>query len=208
MKTQKKTRKAWTLQHAPQHHLKQAQKNKHSVDSQLQSPLTDLVLTQKINEQWLTLWFSSRHRQSSQQFIKHTHWGFLLFLNFWASTFIVVCLWLSEIQATKFSITSFPIHFTVSPAAERLRYILGDEEEAMPTPTLFTEMDTLQHEGDELEWKESARYKNTLTKASQMPSVLQQLETQNHFSSVAQWFQNNYVSINTPCTIIIIWSLS
>lgn len=28
----------------------------------------------------------------------------------------------------------------------------------MPTPTLFTEMDTLQREGDELEWKESARY--------------------------------------------------
>ncbi|XP_060762628.1 electrogenic sodium bicarbonate cotransporter 4 isoform X2 [Neoarius graeffei] len=46
----------------------------------------------------------------------------------------------------------------MSPAAERLRYILGDEEDAMPTPTLFTEMDTLQHEGDELEWKESARW--------------------------------------------------
>uniref|UniRef100_A0A8D3DNQ1 Anion exchange protein n=1 Tax=Scophthalmus maximus TaxID=52904 RepID=A0A8D3DNQ1_SCOMX len=28
----------------------------------------------------------------------------------------------------------------------------------MPTPTLFTEMDTLQREGDELEWKESARW--------------------------------------------------
>ncbi|XP_046698042.1 electrogenic sodium bicarbonate cotransporter 4 isoform X2 [Silurus meridionalis] len=47
---------------------------------------------------------------------------------------------------------------TMSPAAERLRYILGDEEDAMPTPTLFTEMDTLQHEGDELEWRESARW--------------------------------------------------
>ncbi|XP_051976874.1 electrogenic sodium bicarbonate cotransporter 4-like [Xyrauchen texanus] len=47
---------------------------------------------------------------------------------------------------------------TMSPAAERLRYILGDEEETMPTPTLFTEMDTLQHEGDELEWRESARW--------------------------------------------------
>lgn len=50
----------------------------------------------------------------------------------------------------------------MSPAAERLRYILGDDEETMPTPTLFTEMDTLQHEGDELEWRESARYENTL----------------------------------------------
>uniref|UniRef100_A0A8C9TBD7 Anion exchange protein n=1 Tax=Scleropages formosus TaxID=113540 RepID=A0A8C9TBD7_SCLFO len=45
----------------------------------------------------------------------------------------------------------------ISPAAERLRYILGDEDDA-PTPTLFTEMDTLQHEGGELEWRESARW--------------------------------------------------
>ncbi|XP_041089687.1 electrogenic sodium bicarbonate cotransporter 4-like isoform X2 [Polyodon spathula] len=45
----------------------------------------------------------------------------------------------------------------VSPAAERLRYILGEEDE-LPNPTLFTEMDTLQHDGDELEWKESARW--------------------------------------------------
>ncbi len=65
--------------------------------------------------------------------------------------------YLSEIQTGKFSITSLPVHLTVSPAAERLRYILGDDEETMPTPTLFTEMDTLQLEGDELEWKESAR---------------------------------------------------
>uniref|UniRef100_A0A8C2AFU3 Anion exchange protein n=1 Tax=Cyprinus carpio TaxID=7962 RepID=A0A8C2AFU3_CYPCA len=57
-----------------------------------------------------------------------------------------------------FSIPSPPVHLTVSPAAERLRYILGDDEETMPTPTLFTEMDTLQHEGDELEWRESARW--------------------------------------------------
>ncbi|XP_031664789.1 electrogenic sodium bicarbonate cotransporter 4 isoform X4 [Oncorhynchus kisutch] len=46
---------------------------------------------------------------------------------------------------------------TVSPAAERLRYILGEDDD-MPTPTLFTEMDTLQHDGDEMEWKESARW--------------------------------------------------
>uniref|UniRef100_A0A673LGX1 Anion exchange protein n=1 Tax=Sinocyclocheilus rhinocerous TaxID=307959 RepID=A0A673LGX1_9TELE len=63
-----------------------------------------------------------------------------------------------EIQTGKFSITCLPVHLTVSPAAERLRYILGDDEETMPTPTLFTEMDTLQHEGDELEWRESARW--------------------------------------------------
>uniref|UniRef100_A0A8C2WE42 Anion exchange protein n=1 Tax=Cyclopterus lumpus TaxID=8103 RepID=A0A8C2WE42_CYCLU len=45
----------------------------------------------------------------------------------------------------------------LSPAAERLRYILNEEDD-MPTPTLFTEMDTLQREGGELEWKESARW--------------------------------------------------
>ena len=44
----------------------------------------------------------------------------------------------------------------VSPAAERLRQILGDDD-GTPTPTIFTEMDTLQHEGGELQWKESAR---------------------------------------------------
>lgn len=32
------------------------------------------------------------------------------------------------------------------------------EDDSTPTPTIFTEMDTLQHEGGELEWKESARY--------------------------------------------------
>ncbi|XP_061622706.1 electrogenic sodium bicarbonate cotransporter 4 isoform X4 [Phyllopteryx taeniolatus] len=49
------------------------------------------------------------------------------------------------------------INRTMSPAAERLRYILTEDDD-MPTPTLFTEMDTLQREGDELEWKESARW--------------------------------------------------
>lgn len=47
----------------------------------------------------------------------------------------------------------------MSPAAERLRYILSEDDD-VPTPTLFTEMDTLQREGDELEWKESARYRS------------------------------------------------
>ncbi|XP_076746766.1 electrogenic sodium bicarbonate cotransporter 4 isoform X3 [Maylandia zebra] len=49
------------------------------------------------------------------------------------------------------------INRTMSPVAERLRYILNEDDD-MPTPTLFTEMDTLQREGDELEWKESARW--------------------------------------------------
>ncbi|XP_051971850.1 electrogenic sodium bicarbonate cotransporter 4-like [Xyrauchen texanus] len=48
------------------------------------------------------------------------------------------------------------INSNMSPAAGRLRHILSEEDE--PTPTLFTEMDTLQHEGGEMEWKESARW--------------------------------------------------
>uniref|UniRef100_A0A669F9D1 Anion exchange protein n=1 Tax=Oreochromis niloticus TaxID=8128 RepID=A0A669F9D1_ORENI len=49
------------------------------------------------------------------------------------------------------------VYVSVSPAAERLRHILG-EDDSTPTPTIFTEMDTLQQEGGELEWKESARW--------------------------------------------------
>uniref|UniRef100_A0A3P8VEI7 Anion exchange protein n=1 Tax=Cynoglossus semilaevis TaxID=244447 RepID=A0A3P8VEI7_CYNSE len=48
-----------------------------------------------------------------------------------------------------------PVLFDLSvvpPAAERLRHLLG-EDDSTPTPTLFTEMDTLQQEGGELEWK-------------------------------------------------------
>uniref|UniRef100_A0A8C2AE57 Anion exchange protein n=1 Tax=Cyprinus carpio TaxID=7962 RepID=A0A8C2AE57_CYPCA len=71
---------------------------------------------------------------------------------------VYLLIFWNEIRTGKFSIPSPPVHLTVSPAAERLRYILGDDEETMPTPTLFTEMDTLQHEGDELEWRESARW--------------------------------------------------
>ncbi|KAM5227385.1 electrogenic sodium bicarbonate cotransporter 4 isoform 2-T2 [Ctenodactylus gundi] len=46
---------------------------------------------------------------------------------------------------------------TRSPAAVQLQDILGEEDE-VPNPTLFTEMDTLQHDGDQMEWKESARW--------------------------------------------------
>ncbi|KAF7650043.1 hypothetical protein LDENG_00131360 [Lucifuga dentata] len=52
---------------------------------------------------------------------------------------------------------TLPSSHIVSPAAERLRYILGDDD-STPKHTIFTEMDTLQHEGGELEWKESARW--------------------------------------------------
>uniref|UniRef100_A0A8C2J3P2 Anion exchange protein n=1 Tax=Cyprinus carpio TaxID=7962 RepID=A0A8C2J3P2_CYPCA len=55
-----------------------------------------------------------------------------------------------------FPLSNQNLKHILSPAAERLRHILREEDE--PTPTLFTEMDTLQHEGGEMEWKESARW--------------------------------------------------
>lgn len=53
-------------------------------------------------------------------------------------------------------LANYHLPFAGSPAAEQLQDILGEEDEA-PNPTLFTEMDTLQHDGDQMEWKESAR---------------------------------------------------
>lgn len=44
----------------------------------------------------------------------------------------------------------------VSVAADHLHYILGKDND-LPPPLLFTELDTLRHNGEELEWKESAR---------------------------------------------------
>lgn len=50
---------------------------------------------------------------------------------------------------------SFPI---VSAAAERIRFILGEEDDGPPPPQLFTELDELLAvDGQEMEWKETAR---------------------------------------------------
>ncbi|XP_072898483.1 electrogenic sodium bicarbonate cotransporter 1-like isoform X2 [Hemitrygon akajei] len=46
----------------------------------------------------------------------------------------------------------------ISPAAERIRFILGEDDES-PAPQLFTEMDELLAvDGQEMEWKETARW--------------------------------------------------
>ncbi|XP_029454581.1 electrogenic sodium bicarbonate cotransporter 1 isoform X2 [Rhinatrema bivittatum] len=48
---------------------------------------------------------------------------------------------------------------TVSPAAERIRFILGEEDDSPAPPQLFTELDELLAvEGQEMEWKETARW--------------------------------------------------
>lgn len=51
----------------------------------------------------------------------------------------------------------FPV--AVSPAAERIRFILGEDDDGPAPPQLFTELDELLSvDGQEMEWKETARY--------------------------------------------------
>lgn len=50
----------------------------------------------------------------------------------------------------------FPV--AVSPAAERIRFILGEDDDSPAPPQLFTELDELLSvDGQEMEWKETAR---------------------------------------------------
>ncbi|XP_054628645.1 solute carrier family 4 member 4a isoform X4 [Dunckerocampus dactyliophorus] len=47
----------------------------------------------------------------------------------------------------------------VSPAVERIRFILGEEDDGPAPPQLFTELDELLSvDGQEMEWKETARW--------------------------------------------------
>ncbi|ETE66702.1 Anion exchange protein 4, partial [Ophiophagus hannah] len=47
----------------------------------------------------------------------------------------------------------------ISPAAERIRFILGEDDDSPAPPQLFTELDELLPvDGQELEWKETARW--------------------------------------------------
>lgn len=47
----------------------------------------------------------------------------------------------------------------ISPAAERIRFMLGEEDEGPAPPQLFTELDELLSvDGQEMEWKETARW--------------------------------------------------
>ncbi|XP_034451891.1 solute carrier family 4 member 4a isoform X1 [Hippoglossus hippoglossus] len=47
----------------------------------------------------------------------------------------------------------------ISPAAERIRFMLGEEDDGPAPPQLFTELDELLSvDGQEMEWKETARW--------------------------------------------------
>lgn len=55
------------------------------------------------------------------------------------------------------NLSIFPLS-TVSPAAERIRFILGEDDDGPAPPQLFTELDELLSvDGQEMEWKETAR---------------------------------------------------
>lgn len=59
--------------------------------------------------------------------------------------------WLISLYLTCFFLPA------VSPA-ERIRFILGEEDDGPPPPQLFTELDELLAvDGQEMEWKETAR---------------------------------------------------
>ncbi|XP_056587389.1 electrogenic sodium bicarbonate cotransporter 1 isoform X2 [Triplophysa dalaica] len=52
-----------------------------------------------------------------------------------------------------------PLISSVSPAAERIRFILGEDDSGPPPPQLFTELDELLAvDGQEMEWKETGRW--------------------------------------------------
>ena len=47
---------------------------------------------------------------------------------------------------------------TVTPPAERVHFILGEDEDGShESHPLFSEMEELHYEGDEMEWRETAR---------------------------------------------------
>uniref|UniRef100_A0A8C2DYM9 Anion exchange protein n=1 Tax=Cyprinus carpio TaxID=7962 RepID=A0A8C2DYM9_CYPCA len=53
----------------------------------------------------------------------------------------------------------FVVSLSVSPAAERIRFILGEDDSGPPPPQLFTELDELLAvDGQEMEWTETARW--------------------------------------------------
>lgn len=54
----------------------------------------------------------------------------------------------------------------VTPPAQRVQFILGEDADAEgnhESHPLFSEMEELVQQGDEMEWKETARYANRLS---------------------------------------------
>uniref|UniRef100_A0A8C2DWZ6 Anion exchange protein n=1 Tax=Cyprinus carpio TaxID=7962 RepID=A0A8C2DWZ6_CYPCA len=82
----------------------------------------------------------------------HTHTHTLKYIvGYWISCDSLVFLGLSY--------PWFVVSLSVSPAAERIRFILGEDDSGPPPPQLFTELDELLAvDGQEMEWTETARW--------------------------------------------------
>uniref|UniRef100_A0A8C2DXS8 Anion exchange protein n=1 Tax=Cyprinus carpio TaxID=7962 RepID=A0A8C2DXS8_CYPCA len=100
----------------------------------------------------LTSLTSSLRRQKSHQYPKN------LALNL----LFVLVLPLKGLVFLVFLGLSYPwfvVSLSVSPAAERIRFILGEDDSGPPPPQLFTELDELLAvDGQEMEWTETARW--------------------------------------------------
>lgn len=65
----------------------------------------------------------------------------------------------SESGRIDFSVPKLSFLPPVVSPAERIRFILGEEDDGPPPPQLFTELDELLAvDGQEMEWKETARW--------------------------------------------------
>ncbi|XP_013888735.1 electrogenic sodium bicarbonate cotransporter 1 isoform X3 [Austrofundulus limnaeus] len=65
----------------------------------------------------------------------------------------------SDTETTDEASSSSILKPLISPAAERIRFILGEEDDGPAPPQLFTELDELLSvDGQEMEWKETARW--------------------------------------------------
>uniref|UniRef100_A0A3P9Q9J1 Anion exchange protein n=1 Tax=Poecilia reticulata TaxID=8081 RepID=A0A3P9Q9J1_POERE len=103
--------------------------------------------------------------QQSQQLTKpnFSNYFFNTF-NMCVTTFLDSSFVLQDNAGTKYALFDFEspnlatLRCVVSPA-ERIRFILGEEDDGPPPPQLFTELDELLSvDGQELEWKETARW--------------------------------------------------
>lgn len=60
----------------------------------------------------------------------------------------------------KYNFNTIDEFFSVTPPAQRVHFILGEDvgDDAHESHPLFSEMEELIKDGDEMEWKETARY--------------------------------------------------
>lgn len=72
--------------------------------------------------------------------------------------FTYICIYL-RLQISKSTTHVLSNDYLVTPPAQRVQFILGEEvgDDAHESHPLFSEMEELVKDGDEMEWKETAR---------------------------------------------------